>query len=92
MKKRDLKNLKLKKRTISKLDMRIHGGAVQQAAGAAAADVAAGVITGIVCTIYSYFQCDDIIRTSKDDNGKKCDIATINDSCFSLCDDKCNDF
>ena len=45
-----------------------------------------------ITIIYSYFQCDDIIHTSKDHDGKHCDIATINDSCFSLCDDKCNDF
>lgn len=81
MKKRNLNSLKLKKQTISNLDTRIHGGA-------------ASIPTlGLICTtIYSYFQCDDITHTSKDHDGVKCDIATINDSCFSLCDDKCNDF
>lgn len=81
MKKRSLSNLKLKKQTISNLDTRINGG----------------IITiptlGIICTtIYSYFECEDITHTSKDYDGKKCDIATVRDSCLSLCDDKCNDF
>ena len=78
MKKRNLNNLKLKKQTISNLDGRINGGTLPT--------------LGIICTIYSYFQCDDIIHTSKDHDGIKCDIATINDSCLTLCDDKCNDF
>ncbi len=78
MKKRNLNNLKLRKQTISNLDQQVKGGAI--------------TISSLVCTIYSYFQCDDIIHTSKDHDGKKCDIATINDSCLTLCDDKCNDF
>jgi hypothetical protein len=45
-----------------------------------------------ITIIYSYFQCRDIINTSNDYNGQHCDIATINDSCLSLCDDMCNDF
>lgn len=80
MKKRNLSNLKLKKQTISSLDTRINGGIVSLPT------------FGIICTIYSYLQCDDITHTSKDHNGKKCDIATINDSCLSACDDICNDF
>lgn len=80
MKKRNLNNLKLKKQTISKLDKSTYGG------------VASIPTLGIICTIYSYFQCDDIIHTSKDHDGEKCDIATINDSCLTLCNDMCNDF
>jgi hypothetical protein len=80
MKKRNLSNLKLKKQTVSNLDSRIHGG------------LASLPTLGIICTIYSYLQCTDITHTSKDYNGRHCDIATINDSCLSVCDDKCNDF
>ncbi|WP_046756821.1 hypothetical protein [Kordia jejudonensis] len=77
MKKRNLKNLKLKKHTISTLKT----------------NVVKGGTLGLICiTIYSYFQCDDIIQTSEDRNGEKCDIATVNDSCFSFCDDICDDF
>ena len=82
MKKRSLSNLKLKKQTISNLDTRINGGVVT-------------IIPtlGLICaTIYSYLECEDITHTSKDYDGKHCDIATINDSCLSACDDKCNDF
>ncbi|PTX61673.1 hypothetical protein C8N46_104317 [Kordia periserrulae] len=82
MKKRTLSSLKLKKQTISKLDARIHGGA----------EAASIPTLGIICTIYSYFECEDITHTSKDYDGKHCDIATINDSCLSLCDNICNDF
>ncbi|WP_430408374.1 hypothetical protein [Kordia sp.] len=78
MKKRNLNNLKLRKQTISNLEQTITGGTI--------------TISTIVCTVYSYFQCDDIIQTSEDRNGQKCDIATVNDSCFSFCDDICNDF
>ena len=51
-----------------------------------------GGAASILTIVYSYFQCDDIIHTSKDHDGQHCDIATINDSCLSLCDDMCNDF
>lgn len=78
MKKRNLNNLKLRKQTISNLDQQVKGGAI--------------TISSLICTVYSYFQCDDIIHTSKDHDGKKCDIATVNDSCFTLCDNMCNDF
>ncbi|AXG71642.1 hypothetical protein KORDIASMS9_03899 [Kordia sp. SMS9] len=79
MKKRSLSNLKLKKQTVSNLDSRVQGGVLPT--------------FGIICaTIYSYLQCEDITHTSKDYDGKHCDIATINDSCLSVCDDKCNDF
>ncbi|MEM6721002.1 MAG: hypothetical protein AAF611_16850 [Bacteroidota bacterium] len=84
MKKKNLSNLKLRKRTISKLDnQRISGGTIT---------LPVPTLDVICATIYSYFQCDDIIHTSKDHDGKKCDIATIRDSCLSACDDICNDF
>jgi hypothetical protein len=51
-----------------------------------------GGAASLITIIYSYYQCDDIIKTSKDEGGKHCDIATINDSCLSVCDDMCNDF
>lgn len=84
MKKRNLSNLKLQKQTISNLDQTINGGQVN-----------GGSITltlsSLAC-IYSYYQCGDVTHTSKDYDGKKCDIATINDSCLSVCNDICNDF
>ncbi|WP_298420909.1 hypothetical protein [uncultured Kordia sp.] len=81
MKKRNLNDLKLKKQTISNLDSRLSGG------------IASIPTLGVICTtVYSYFQCDDIIHTSKDHDGQKCDIATVRDSCFTLCDNMCNDF
>lgn len=89
MKKRNLSNLKLKKRTISNLDTRINGGLAGMNQNVAVVSIPT---LGIICTIYSYFQCGDITHTSKDYNGQKCDIATVNDSCFSVCNDICNDF
>lgn len=55
-------------------------------------DIKGGAHGSIISIIYSYYQCDDIFHTSRDYAGKKCDIATINDSCLSLCDNMCNDF
>jgi len=88
MKKRNINSLKLRKQTVSKLNTRFIGGAAQQAAQQ---DLAvAGTIIPITYSIF--FDCTDILHTSKDYDGKKCDIATIRDSCFSACDDRCNDF
>jgi hypothetical protein len=85
MKKRSLSNLKLKKQTISSLDSRIKGGA--------ATTTTVVTITVTVPITYSiFFDCEDVVHTSKDYDGKHCDIATVNDSCFSVCDNICNDF
>lgn len=94
MKKRNLNNLKLRKQTVSNLNAGLIRGAAaaQQAAGVDAAAAALPTL-GIICaTIYSYLECEDITHTSKDYDGQHCDIATINDSCLSLCRDMCNDF
>lgn len=48
--------------------------------------------TIIPITYSIFFDCEDVLHTSKDYDGKHCDIATVNDSCFSLCNDICNDF
>lgn len=88
MKKRSLQSLKLRKQTISKLNTRFIVGAAQQAQDN---NLVAGSIT-IPITYSIFFDCEDILHTSKDYDGKHCDIATINDSCLSVCDDKCNDF
>ena len=51
-----------------------------------------GGITIIPITYSIFFDCTDVVHTSEDYDGKKCDIATVRDSCFSACDDICNDF
>ncbi|MEM6721003.1 MAG: hypothetical protein AAF611_16855 [Bacteroidota bacterium] len=71
--------MKLIKRTVSNLNAHVANG------GAAAS-------TFIPITYSIFFVCKDIIHTSKDYDGRHCDIATENDSCLSVCDNKCNDF
>lgn len=51
-----------------------------------------GGITTIPIAYSIFFDCTDVVHTSDDYDGKKCDIATVNDSCFTLCNDMCNDF
>lgn len=64
MKKKNLNNLSLNKKSVSNLNT-VSGGAASS-----------------LTIIYSYFQCDDIIRTSR---GADCDIYSIGHDDGSIC-------
>ena len=76
MKKKNLKSLKLNKRSITNLEHHVNGGAVLASDSPGSCDH-----TGCSCVQTCALTCP-----------AWCDIPTINDSCFSWCDDKCNDF
>jgi len=91
MKKKNLKSLALNKKCISKLNARRLSGGAQAHQGAQAANAAAagsaswlkmcGQSWNIPCE-WSVHICD--IPTI--------DFPTVNDSCFTLCNDRCNDW
>lgn len=85
MKKQHFKNLSLNKTHVSHLN-NVVGGSVHNTV------IVVGTIATGTIIIYSCFECTDILNTSVDQGGIKCDVATINDSCASLCPNICNDF
>ncbi|MEM6721097.1 MAG: hypothetical protein AAF611_17340 [Bacteroidota bacterium] len=90
MKKKNLKSLALNKKSISKLNTRKVLGGAAAAQNGAAADAAAGTNSWFKMCGQSWdIPCEWSVHI--------CDLPTIdvptwNDSCFSLCNDKCNDW